>query len=1350
MNSFQKSLRLILAALLPASQMAQPSVVRSAPAAPAGAARPIPRKAAPAEPEIAVNTTVPKVEAPPATLTFAAKPTPEEIFRARLFEEPMVPVGGTPSAAESAALAAAMLGYARRSGPDDFTSLTDFLKKHPNSPWRAALLVNLGLEAYRTAHYTLCLDHWAEAWRLARDAADAPARALADRAAGELAGLFARLGRMTELGALLSAVEGRVFSGPAAEQISRARAGLWAMQNEPDVSFRCGPLALHRIQLLTDPQHARTDLVHRSKSPQTGFSLPQVAELSREMGMPYRMAFRAPSAALAVPSVIHWKVGHYAAIVRQEGGRYLIQDPTFRNDVWATAAALDAEASGYFLVPEAATLAAGWRAVETKEGSTVFGRGNVPGPDPNGGPGPQPPGPCGGGSGGMPVPSVGLLHVSLILEDTPIAYTPPVGPAMKFIVHYNQRDSAQPANFSYSNLGPKWTFDWISYLQDNPTNPSADVIYYRLGGFTRLFSGYSAATQSYATQPYDQTKLVRTSTTSYEMRWNDGSKAIFSQSDGSAGSARKIFLRQYFDPSGNGITFTYDASLRLVAIADALGQVTTLSYAQAGDPYKITRVTDPFGRFATFEYDAAGRLAKITDVLGLASQFVYEGTSDFISSLVTPYGTTAFTKGEAGTTRWLETRYPDGNRERAEFNQSTNLGIPNSEPAASVPAGMGTINQYLPYRNTYYWSPIACALAYGDYTKAKVYHWLHVTDLNSAAGALESVKEPLENRVWYDYEGQTEPYIIGRSDQPRHIGRVLDDGSTQLTSFEYNDFGKITKKTDTLGRTSTYVYDANGIDLLEARMTRNGASELLQRNTYNSRHLPLTSTDAAGQTTTFTYNSRGQPLTFTNALGQTTTYAYDAKGYCTSVDGPLPGPQDRHVFTYDAFGRLRTHTDESGYTRTFAYDAFDRLTRTTYPDGTSEANGYTWLDLTLTVDRANRATMLEFNSVRQMVKRTDPLGQVTWFDWCKCGALGSLTDSLGRTTRWQHDVQARLTAKEYADGSRVAYEYEKTTSRLQRRIDEKGQETRYAYYPDNTLGGISYPNAAVATPSVSFTYDPDYERVASMTDGTGTTVYRYYPITGRSAPGAGYLAAVDGPLSDDTITYIYDAVGRPSAVAVGGTVETTLYDEAGRTIQSTNPLGSFNYGYEGGSDRPVSLSHPNGWSVAWAYANGTSDFLLQRITSKAGAVPISEFGYSHDVAAERLATFSRQAGAQTPLVTTYSYDAEDQLTGAAVIQAGAPAGNFQYTYDAAANRLTEQTDAAARSFAYNALNELASRSGAAATPATYQWDAENRLVALDVGNTSTRFTLRRPGALRGNPAVGQRRGSLAPAAALGR
>jgi YD repeat-containing protein len=153
--------------------------------------------------------------------------------------------------------------------------------------------------------------------------------------------------------------------------------------------------------------------------------------------------------------------------------------------------------------------------------------------------------------------------------------------------------------------------------------------------------------------------------------------------------------------------------------------------------------------------------------------------------------------------------------------------------------------------------------------------------------------------------------------------------------------------------------------------TRAGQSELLSKMTYNAQHLPLTSTDAAGQTTTYTYNACGQVLTKTNAKNETTTYHYVNKGhpipvnngFLESIEGPLPGAST--TFTYDAIGRVQTKTDVDGYMLNFEYDNLDRLTKITLPDGTFHQVTYAQLDHTLTLDRAGRQTTFEYNSIRQ-------------------------------------------------------------------------------------------------------------------------------------------------------------------------------------------------------------------------------------------------------------------------------------------------------------------------------------------------------------------------------------------------
>ena len=117
--------------------------------------------------------------------------------------------------------------------------------------------------------------------------------------------------------------------------------------------------------------------------------------------------------------------------------------------------------------------------------------------------------------------------------------------ASRFVII--EREAKQPPTFKYSNFGPKWTFDWLSYITDNPFNPAADVEYYIMGGGTRTFTGFNSDTQTYSFQQFDQTKLTRTGPNSYEMLSRDGTRKIFSQPDGSIGTSRKIFLTRLID-----------------------------------------------------------------------------------------------------------------------------------------------------------------------------------------------------------------------------------------------------------------------------------------------------------------------------------------------------------------------------------------------------------------------------------------------------------------------------------------------------------------------------------------------------------------------------------------------------------------------------------------------------------------------------------------------------------------------------------------------------------------------------------------------------------------------------------
>jgi YD repeat-containing protein len=393
-------------------------------------------------------------------------------------------------------------------------------------------------------------------------------------------------------------------------------------------------------------------------------------------------------------------------------------------------------------------------------------------------------------------------------------------------------------------------------------------------------------------------------------------------SNGRLSTVTDRLLSQVVDPQGHTVTLTYDQSFRLVALTDALGQVTTLDYLDAADPLRLTKVTDPFGRAATFTYDPFGRLATLTDVAGLTASVRY-GAGDFITALTTPYGTTTFRQegGDPGTPdpefRRIEATDPLGATERVEFHRTTTL-LAAQAPSNEVPAGFEVANDYLHWNNTFYWDKLAMAGAPGDVEAAVITNWLQGSTLAygfaQSRNVPHSVKRPLESRVWYRYPDQPATHHgVGSGTSPSLTGRVLEGGVSQVTAATYNAQGQVTSKTDALGRQTTYTYATNGLDLLEVRQVRTGGgTDLVQSYGDYDHHQPGTVTDAAGQTTTLTYNARGQVLTTTNARDETTTNTYDSEtGVLLTTTGPVSGATT--TFGYDGYGRLESVTDADGY-----------------------------------------------------------------------------------------------------------------------------------------------------------------------------------------------------------------------------------------------------------------------------------------------------------------------------------------------------------------------------------------------------------------------------------------------------
>ncbi len=1275
-----------------------------------------------AKARVRVNRTVPAVTPPNIDPMFGLNVTTEILMNARVLPEQLIPTA-PPTAEQNAGLARALERLAIVPADRRPFVIDQYIEAHPTSPWRASLLTNAGVLYDREAYFSRAAAYWTQAWELTRQSDEPHIRVLADYALGELLTQMVKFGQVSKLEERLKETVGRDVRGNAGMKVRDAWEGLNMLKHDHHTAIFSGPEAL-KMLLTVRPienleQAVRTIAGYHPSV--EGTSMTEVRDLGKRVGLTLSMWRASAVSEFPVPSIVHLRSQHFSTIVEARDGRYRLQDPGLGGSFWVTADALRNESTGFVLTAER-PVGAEWREASDGEGAGVVGHctpgkpsntdppPNIPGCPPTGpGSPPQPPTRPGGGQPppgepnvcqGMPYYSFYPSSAALVIDDVPLGYRPAVGPAMRFRLSYNSVGYKTPATYGYGNVGPLWTFNTLSFVVDNNN--------YAVPPYTQQFvnlrgHGQEVYSPSFPSDhPISNATLVQVShdPPHYERRLPDGTVEVFELADRAASlPARRIFLTAVIDPQGHAVTYSYDSSFRLIAVTDAIGQVTEFDYEHGSDPNLLTKVTDPFGRFATLTYEGDGRLASITDVAGMTSSFTYGG-ADFIVAMTTPYGTTTFRNDGNLMTgayyRFIEATDPSGGRERLEFHlfdDSIDTAVPSSE----VPTGFSASNGRLDYWNTFYWDKQAMATGAGDRSKAINYNWMLAADVAygtpMSRPTMHSMKRPLESRVWYRYAGQdsTSDHSIGTTPYPALIGRVLDGGASQVTTLTYNAQGKVACATDPLGRQTTYSYATNGFDLLEVRQAVSGGTDVLSTFAdYTSRRVPQTTSDSAGNDTTITYNAAGQPLTITNAKNETTTFTYDATTRnLLTVTGPVSGATT--TFTYDGYGRVESVEGPDGYLVEFAYDALDRLTSRTYPDGTTETFAYNRLDQTQAKDRLDRVTRSFYDGYGRLLSTRDPAGRTVSLDWCNCGVLEALIDAKGNRTTWERDVQGRVTREIRADGTTDAHYTYDLAGRLKTITDPKDQVTTYTYNTDNSLASTGFTNETIATPDISHTYDAYYPRALTMVDGNGTTSYIY---KAAGTDGAGQLASVDGPFTDDTITYSYDELGRVLTRLLNGTGTEITYDTLGRLSQLEFPIGAFDYTYAGHTGRVSTVTYPNDQTSTYSYLDDEHDFRLQTMHHKnPSAATLSKFDYTYD-AVGNITTWRQERAGSAAKIYTFGHDMVDQLTSAVLTDTNSTPTILRrqaWSYDATGNRTVDQTDDAVFSTTHDSLNRLGSR-----------------------------------------------------------
>jgi hypothetical protein len=202
------------------------------------------------------------------------------------FHRPLEWIGSQPPTEQESRLLFEALELWLASGkPSEPIEIEQFLGQVPDSPWAASLHASLGHHYFDHGRYSMALRHWELAYDLTRDDPTDPAKGLADYTLAFWTRLLASLGRLEALSLLYAENADRTLDGgPLSQRWERTREALGEMIARPGISYKCGTYALSRVaQTLGLPYDTRA--LVSVPSPESGFSVKMLADLSSELGL---------------------------------------------------------------------------------------------------------------------------------------------------------------------------------------------------------------------------------------------------------------------------------------------------------------------------------------------------------------------------------------------------------------------------------------------------------------------------------------------------------------------------------------------------------------------------------------------------------------------------------------------------------------------------------------------------------------------------------------------------------------------------------------------------------------------------------------------------------------------------------------------------------------------------------------------------------------------------------------------------------------------------------------------------------------------------------------------------------
>lgn len=486
------------------------------------------------------------------------------------------------------------------------------------------------------------------------------------------------------------------------------------------------------------------------------------------------------------------------------------------------------------------------------------------------------------------------------------------------------------------------------------------------------------------------------------------------------------------------------------------------------------------------------------------------------------------------------------------------------------------------------------------------------------------------------------------------------DGNNNITRYEYDILGRITKQiqsdgtikyydyldypysnkqviyTDPEGSKLRYEYDIVG-NLLEASVYDNGSWQTLKKLVYDSSNNKIKEIDANGHSVRFEYNSQNKLIKRTNYENDNVKKSEMTLSYTYQIDG-------------DSVLQVAI-TDEEGFVQKYFYDANDKLVKTMMtPDNV--------------VYYTNK---YEYDYVGNNVKRIDAANNETVLTYDQLGRLIYTTNSLGHMTKNTYNALDKILLVEEPGGRITEYIYDELARVVMEKIYEKGSNdysyTKFIY--DNKgniitqIQGSVKSGADIIHTRTENTYNAMNlvtDQYIQVDDNNAFHIHNTYDKNGRRIQTLEYADKEKKKYRE--YNYTYDFAGRLLS-------EERTYKElngTGKITEYGNSCKKYEYDYEGNIKKLHVLTDKGFITSAFLY-DYNNRLILK--TEPYTELKTKETKYSYDKKGNLISEIFTVQGNQS--IKSYKYDG----LGRAIEQITPEGGITRYAYDERNNLIKE-------------------------------------------------------------------------------